>query len=209
MLRIEPEGAALAAQVVRVQRAGEQRQHERVPPLLLLARLLEHDLAMSGSDHVHHGVGPDPQRLGERQHGRDVGPARPRQLAEARPDRADRDAVGVQDRVDRQALLGPLAADRRGPLELGAGRLAQLPQRGQRTGHVAADCLGERLCRQPPEVGDLSADARPDRVDQTVQLGLDLRDEAPDDLRGGHRGRLYCATSPRARDRRASAPPRR
>ena len=144
-----------------------------------------------GADDVHHGVRPDPQRLGEREHGRDVGAARPRQLAEARPDRADRDPVGVQDGVDGQALLGPLAADRRGRLQLGAGRLPQLAQCGQRARHVAADRARQRLRRQPPELGDVLADALADRLDDTVELRLDLRDEAPDDLRGGHRRRLY------------------
>ena len=85
-LGVEPEGRALAPQLVRVERAGEQREDERVAALLLLARLLELDLAVRGADDVHHGVGPAPQRLAERQHGGDVGALGARELAEARPD---------------------------------------------------------------------------------------------------------------------------
>ena len=161
----------------------QQREHERVAALLLLARLLELDLAVRGGDDVHHRVGPQPQRLGEREHARDVGAALARELAEARPHGGDRDAVGVQHGVDRQALLGPLAADRGGALELGAGRRAQLAQRGQRAGDVAADRPRERLGGQPPEVRDLLADALADPRDEHVELGLDLRDEPADDER--------------------------
>ena len=86
-LGVQPEGRALAAQLVGVERAGEQREHERVAALLLLARLLELDLPVRGADDVHHGVGPAPQRLAEREHGGDVGALGARELAEARPHR--------------------------------------------------------------------------------------------------------------------------
>ena len=114
---VDAEGRALAPQLLGVQRPGQQCEHEPVAALLLLARLLELDLAVGGADHVHHGVGPAPQGLAEGQHGGHVGALLPRQLAEPRPDGGDRDPVGVKDRVDGHALLGPLATDRGGALE--------------------------------------------------------------------------------------------
>ena len=46
---VHAEGRALAPQLVEVERPGEQREHERVPPLLLLARLLDLDLAVGST----------------------------------------------------------------------------------------------------------------------------------------------------------------
>ena len=179
---------ALAPQLIGVERPGEQREHERVAALLLLARVLELDLAVGGGDDVHHRVGPAPQRLAERQHGGDVGALGPRQVAEARPHGGDRDPVGVQDGVHGETLLGAFAADRRGALELVGGRVAQFPERGEGAGDVASHGCRERLDGQPLEVRDLLADAVADRGDHRVELVLDLRDEAPDDAGGGHAG---------------------
>ena len=111
---------------------------------------------------------------------RDVGAALARQLAEARPDRADRDPVGVQDGVDRQALLGALAADRGGVLELGR----RVGGRRSRSA-VSARLTLPRIARasvsagSAAEVRDLLADAVADAVDERVELGLDLGDELP------------------------------
>ena len=127
-LGVQPEGGALTPQLVRAERPGQQREHERVAALLLLARVLELDLAVRGGHDVHHRVAPVPQRLAERQHGADVGALTARELAEARPHRGDRDPVGVQDGVDGHALLGALAADGGGAGELLGRRVAQFAQ---------------------------------------------------------------------------------
>ena len=70
-------------QLVGAQRAGEHREDERVSPLLLLAGLLELDLAVGGGDDVHHRVAPVPERLAEGQHGGDVGALGAGEVAEA------------------------------------------------------------------------------------------------------------------------------
>jgi hypothetical protein len=107
-------------------------------------------------------------------------------LAEARPHGADRDPVRVQHRVDGEPLLGALAPDRRGALELLRRRRAQVAQRAQRAPDVAADRSGQPVGGQALEVRDLLADALADAVDEGIELGLDGRDELPDDL-GGRR----------------------
>ena len=53
---------------------------ERVAALLLLARVLELDLAVGGGHDVHHRVAPVPQRLAEGQHRADVGALAARML---------------------------------------------------------------------------------------------------------------------------------
>ncbi len=143
-LGVEPVAARFARELVGVDRAEQHGEHERVAPLLLLARELELDLAVRVPDHLHHRIAPQPQRLGEGEHAGDVGAPLARQLAEARPDRRDGDAVGVQDGVDAQALLGPLAPDLRRPLELVGGWAPEVVQRGERAADVAADGPGQR-----------------------------------------------------------------
>ena len=185
-LRVQAEARALAREPGGVDRAQQDGEHEGVAQLLLLARELELDLAVGGADDLHHRIAPQPQRLREGEHARDVDAALARQLAEARPDRRDRDAVGVQDTVDAQALLGALASHRGRALELGCGRRAQLGQRRQRPADVAAHRPRQRRGRQPAEVGKLVADAGDDAVDQLVDARLDLEHQPTD---GGVRRR--------------------
>ena len=162
--------------------ARDQRQHEAVAALLLLARLLELDLPMRGRDDVHDGVGPLPQRRGERDHAPDVGVLLAGHLTEARPHLPDGHPVGVQHRLDRDALLGPLAADVGGELELGCRGLAHLAQRVERACRVPPHRPSQCRCRHALERRDLGADAVDDARDQHVELCLDLVDQPGDDI---------------------------
>ena len=182
-LGVESVAARFARELIGVDRAKQHGEHERVAPLLLLARELELDLAVRVPDDLHHRIAPQPQRLGEGQHAGDVRPALARQLAEAAPDRGDADPVRVQDGVDAQALLGPLAADLRGALELVFRGRPEVAQRGQGAADVAAHRSCERGGREPAEVRDLVADAGDDAVDHRVELGLDVGDEPADCFR--------------------------
>jgi hypothetical protein len=86
----------------------------------------------------------------------------------------------VEDRLDREPLLGPLAGERRRGLELLLARRADVVEGGELAAHRALDRLPQGPQRQAPEVRDRLADARDDLVRQRLALGLERGDEGTD-----------------------------